>query len=89
MMETIGLLIVWAIFGLFVGLIGRLLVPGPQPLGVLGTIGLGVLGSFVGGFLTYLFRGGEPLQAAHVLMSIVGAVIVLAIYVGVARRRVH
>lgn len=86
-METLGGILVWLVFGLFVGLIGRLLVPGRQPLGWLGTIALGIVGSFAGGFLTFLFQGGEPLQPAKMLMSIVGAVAVLAIYVTLARGR--
>ena len=77
----------WIVFGLIVGALGRLLVPGPQPLGWLGTIGLGVAGSFAGGFLAYLIRGGEPFQPSGFLMSLLGAVIVLAVYLAVARRR--
>jgi uncharacterized membrane protein YeaQ/YmgE (transglycosylase-associated protein family) len=88
-MSTVGAVIAWVFFGLVIGLIGRLLVPGRQPLGWLGTIGLGIVGSFAGGFLTYLFRGGEPLQAAGVLMSVVGAAVVLAIYISIATRRVR
>jgi uncharacterized membrane protein YeaQ/YmgE (transglycosylase-associated protein family) len=87
-MSTVGAIIAWLFFGLIVGLIGRLLVPGRQPLGWLGTIGLGIIGSFAGGFLTYVFNGGEPLQAAGMLMSVIGAVVVLAIYISIATRRV-
>ncbi|SFI79682.1 GlsB/YeaQ/YmgE family stress response membrane protein [Planctomicrobium piriforme] len=87
-METIGAIFVWLFFGLIVGLLGRLLVPGRQPMGWLGTVALGVVGSFAGGFLTYIFRGGEPLQAAGMLMSILGAIIVLAIYISMAPRRI-
>ena len=41
----------WAIWGLFVGLLGRLLVPGRQPIGFLWTIALGIAGSLIGGFV--------------------------------------
>jgi len=87
-METIGAVIVWIVFGLFIGLIGRLLVPGRQPMGFLGTIVLGIVGSFAGGFLTYLFRGGEPLQPTGILMSIIGAIIVLVLGTSLTAKRV-
>jgi uncharacterized membrane protein YeaQ/YmgE (transglycosylase-associated protein family) len=41
----------WVIWGLFVGLFGRLLVPGRQPIGFLWTIALGIAGSLIGGFV--------------------------------------
>jgi uncharacterized membrane protein YeaQ/YmgE (transglycosylase-associated protein family) len=44
-------IISWAIWGLFVGLVARALVPGGQPLGFLWTILLGVAGSLIGGFV--------------------------------------
>ena len=44
-------IISWAIWGLFVGLLARLLIPGRQPIGILWTILLGVVGSLIGGFL--------------------------------------
>ena len=44
-------IISWAIWGLFVGLLARLLVPGRQPIGFLWTIGLGLAGSLIGGFV--------------------------------------
>jgi uncharacterized membrane protein YeaQ/YmgE (transglycosylase-associated protein family) len=44
-------IISWAIWGLFVGLVARALVPGRQPIGFLWTIALGVAGSLIGGFV--------------------------------------
>jgi uncharacterized membrane protein YeaQ/YmgE (transglycosylase-associated protein family) len=44
-------IISWIIWGLFVGLIARLLLPGRQPIGFLWTIALGVAGSVIGGFI--------------------------------------
>jgi uncharacterized membrane protein YeaQ/YmgE (transglycosylase-associated protein family) len=41
----------WAIWGLFVGLLARLLMPGRQPIGIIWTILLGVAGSLIGGFV--------------------------------------
>ncbi len=69
----------WIIFGLIIGAIARLLYPGRQDIGMLRTILLGVVGSFVGGFLAYLLFGGSPLQATGWIGSILGAIVVLAI----------
>ena len=52
----------WIVFGFVIGLIARAIYPGRQALGFVTTTLLGVAGSFIGGFLAYLIRGGEPLQ---------------------------
>lgn len=85
-METLGAIIVWMFFGLIAGLVARLLVPGPQKMGWLATMGLGVLGSFAGGFLAYVFGNGEPLQPSGFILSVVGAIVVLLIALSTNRR---
>ncbi len=74
-----GSLISWAVFGLIVGAIARFFWPGRQPAGCLGTIVLGVVGSLVGGGVTHLLFGDPdvPFAPAGLLMSIVGAILVL------------
>ncbi|MBA4030188.1 MAG: GlsB/YeaQ/YmgE family stress response membrane protein [Planctomyces sp.] len=80
MFENIIDLFLWVIFGLVIGLIARFLVPGRQRLGMLLTIALGIAGSFAGGVMHHLlFGGGKPLQPSGIIMSIIGAVIVLLI----------
>ena len=84
-------LIVWLILiGLIAGAIARLLVPGRDPIGILGTILLGIVGSFVGGFLGYvLFHKDSQegyLQPSGIIGSVIGAVIVLLIYRAVSGR---
>ncbi len=69
----------WIVFGLVAGAIGRWLMPGPQPMGYLATSLLGITGSFVGGFLGYLFFGGEMLQGSGWIGSIIGTLVVLAV----------
>jgi uncharacterized membrane protein YeaQ/YmgE (transglycosylase-associated protein family) len=69
-------LIGWVVFGLFVGLIARLLWPGPQRAGCLTTILLGIVGSIVGGVITHLLTGGQYEPSSY-LMSILGAILVL------------
>jgi uncharacterized membrane protein YeaQ/YmgE (transglycosylase-associated protein family) len=82
-------ILVWIVVGAIVGVIARFIVPGPDPLGWIGTIVLGIVGSFVGGFLANLiFAGQASVQPAGWIGSIVGAVIVLLIWRSVGGRRV-
>ena len=71
----------WIIVGLIAGAIARWIMPGPDPMGWLGTIVLGVVGSLVGGTLLNLLTGGGlELSAAGILGSILGALIVLFVW---------
>lgn len=92
-MNFVWFIIVLFVFGLIAGAIARLLVPGRDPMGLLGTAALGIVGSFIGGFLGYvLFRKDAvegALQPASLLGSIIGAVIALLVYRAVTRRRSH
>jgi uncharacterized membrane protein YeaQ/YmgE (transglycosylase-associated protein family) len=70
------LIIFLAIWGLVVGALARLALPGPDPMGIFATIGLGLLGSFVGGLLAgLLWRRG-----AGFIFSVLGAILVLYLY---------
>lgn len=71
----------WILFGFIIGLIARGLVPGTQPMGCLRTIFLGIAGSFVGGAIGFLLRGGSVIQSSGWIGSIVGAIILLAIFI--------
>ncbi len=74
-------LIVFLIVGLIAGFIARWLVPGPDTMGWLGTLILGIIGSFVGGTLAALLFGGTlDITPAGIVGSIIGAVIVLLIW---------
>ena len=78
----IGSVISWLVFGLVVGAIARLLMPGRQAMSWLMTIVLGVVGSFAGGAISGLIFGSSEglVQPAGWIMSVVGALIVLFIY---------
>ena len=80
-------LFLFLIFGLIVGVIARLIVPGREPGGWGTSILIGVLGSFVGGFLGRLvgvYGEGRP---AGFLMSVVGAIVLLVGYHAIGGRR--
>ena len=74
-------LIAFLLIGLVAGFIARWLVPGPDPMGWVGTMILGIIGSFVGGTLAALLFGGTlELSASGLIGSIVGSIIVLMIW---------
>jgi len=87
----LGFIITMIIVGAIAGFLARALVPGPDPMGVIGTIVLGIVGSFVGGFLGALIFGKDAtqglLQPSGIIGSIIGAVIALLVYRAVSRRR--
>jgi uncharacterized membrane protein YeaQ/YmgE (transglycosylase-associated protein family) len=79
-MEIMGSIIVWAAFGLIVGALARALYPGRQPLGLFGTMALGIVGSLVGGLISWAVAGGPgrgPFDGAGWIMSLVGALLVV------------
>ena len=76
----VGFIISLLIIGVIAGYLGRLLLPGKDPMGFVQTVGVGILGSFVGGTLGALIFGGEfQLNAAGIIGSIIGTIIVLLI----------
>jgi len=78
----------WIVFGLVIGFIAKLLMPGRDPGGFIVTMLLGIAGALVGGFLGRAMGFYGPNQSAGWLMSILGAIILLALYRVLVRRRV-
>ena len=72
----IGFIIYLIVFGLVIGALARLALPGPDPMGILATIGLGIAGAFVGGIVANLIFG----TAGGVIFSILGAMLLLYLY---------
>ena len=70
----------WIIFGLIVGAIAKLLMPGRDPGGFIVTMLLGIAGALLGGFLGRALGWYGEGEAAGFLMSLVGAILLLAIY---------
>ena len=76
--------LIWMlIIGIIIGAIARWIFPGGAHMGIIATGILGIIGSFVGGYIARLFNKppeGAPVHPAGVIMSVVGALIVLFIY---------
>jgi uncharacterized membrane protein YeaQ/YmgE (transglycosylase-associated protein family) len=87
----LGFIISLIIIGLIAGALARLIVPGRQSMSIVATIVLGIIGSFVGGFLGYLIFHHDAsqgaLQPSGIIGSIIGAIIVLLIWGWVGNRR--
>ncbi len=77
----------WIIFGLIVGVIAKLLTPGRDPGGFIITILIGIAGALIAGWLGRAIGWYRPDQGAGLIASIVGAIILLAIYHAVIGRR--
>jgi uncharacterized membrane protein YeaQ/YmgE (transglycosylase-associated protein family) len=82
----------WLVIGVLAGLLARAMVPGRQPMGLLMTMVLGLVGSLVGGFLSSLIWGYDPrdpeFHAGGLIISTIGAVIVLAVYLKATQKRI-
>lgn len=70
----------WVVFGLIVGVIAKLVMPGKDPGGLIVTIGLGIAGALVAGFLGRALGWYQPGEAAGFIMATIGAVLLLFVY---------
>jgi uncharacterized membrane protein YeaQ/YmgE (transglycosylase-associated protein family) len=77
----------WILMGFIVGLIARAIMPGRDPLGLVGTTVLGILGALVAGWIGRAFGLYAPGEGAGFVAATIGAIIVLAIYYTVISRR--
>ena len=93
----VAYIIILILIGLLAGAVARLVVPGRDPMGILGTILLGIIGSFVGGFIWNLIQyhrlAPHKFHPAGIIGSILGAILVLLVLrmtgAGKSRRRVY
>ncbi len=86
----LGFILYLLVVGIVAGFLARLLVPGPDPMSVGATIVLGIVGSFIGGFLGYVLTHHDAkdgaFQASGIIGSVIGAVIALLVYRAVTHR---
>jgi uncharacterized membrane protein YeaQ/YmgE (transglycosylase-associated protein family) len=84
---SIGAIIGWIIIGLIAGALGKLIMPGDDPGGIIVTIILGIAGALVGGFLAGLIGIGGGGIIWSIIIATIGAIILLAIYRAIAGGR--
>lgn len=82
-------IISWIVVGLIAGLLGKLIMPGDDPGGIIGTILIGMAGAVVGGFIVGLLggTGATGFNIWSIVVATLGAIILLAIYRTIVGRR--
>ena len=80
-------IITWIIIGLIAGALAKLIMPGDDPGGIIVTIIIGMVGSLLGGFLASLVGLGGGGLIWSIIVAVIGAIILLAIYRAVVGRR--
>jgi uncharacterized membrane protein YeaQ/YmgE (transglycosylase-associated protein family) len=83
-------IIAWIVLGLIAGVIAKAIMPGKDPGGFIVTALIGIVGAFIGGFLGNLIfgiRGVSGVDIRSILISVVGAIILLWIYRLATRNR--
>lgn len=81
-------ILVWILFGLVVGVVAKLLMPGKDPGGFIVTILIGIAGALLGGFIGRAVGFYGPNESAGWIISILGAVVLLVLYRMINRPRV-
>ena len=85
----LGMIIAAIVIGIIAGYLGRLLLPGPDPMGFVGTVIVGIIGSLVGFFIFTSVLGigdNDKFDLGGIIGAVIGTMIVLAIYRAVAGR---
>ena len=76
----------WIIFGLIVGVVGKLLMPGKDPGGFIATVAIGIVGALICGFLGLFVGMYGEIDPVGFVMDVVGAIVFLWLYRLLARR---
>ena len=77
----------WILFGFIIGLIARVLMPGRDPLGLIGTTVLGIVGALCAGWVGQALGLYAPGEGAGFVAATLGAIVVLAIYYGITGKK--
>lgn len=73
-------ILVWCVYGMFVGSIAKSIVPGEENFSFLKTVALGVAGSYIGGTILYLIGSYKDLEPSGLFMGTAGSVLALIVY---------
>lgn len=73
-------ILIWCVYGIFVGSIAKSIVPGEENFGFVKTIALGVAGSYCGGAVLYMLGEYSAVEPAGIFMGIAGSVLSLILY---------
>jgi uncharacterized membrane protein YeaQ/YmgE (transglycosylase-associated protein family) len=73
-------ILVWCVYGIFVGAIAKSLVPGEENFGFVKTVALGICGSYMGGAMSYMLGFDSALEPSGIFMGVGGGVLSLILY---------
>lgn len=73
-------ILVWCVYGLFVGSVAKSIVPGEENFGFVKTVALGVAGSYMGGAMLYLLGSYDAVSPAGIVMGVAGSILTLILY---------
>jgi uncharacterized membrane protein YeaQ/YmgE (transglycosylase-associated protein family) len=73
-------ILIWCVYGIFVGSIAKAIIPGEENFGFVKTIALGVAGSYMGGAVLYLLGSYSTLEPAGIFMGVAGGCTALVLY---------
>lgn len=73
-------ILVWCVYGIFVGSIAKSIIPGEENFGFIKTVVLGVCGSYMGGAIMYLLGQYSAISPAGLFMGVLGACLTLVLY---------
>ena len=73
-------ILIWCVYGIFVGSIAKSIVPGEENFGFIKTIALGVAGSYLGGAILYMLGQYDSLSPAGIVMGVAGSVLSIILY---------
>lgn len=76
----------WIVFGLIVGVVGKLLMPGKDPGGFLATVAIGIIGALFGGMLGRMIGMYGQDDPVGFVMAVIGAILFLWLYRVMTRR---
>lgn len=79
-------ILIWCVYGIFVGSIAKSIVPGEEKMGFFQTVALGVAGSYAGGALSYLLGMENMISPSGIFMGTGGAVLALVLYNKLTRK---
>lgn len=73
-------ILIWCVYGIFVGSIAKSIIPGEENFGFIRTIALGVAGSYMGGSILYLLGSYSAIEPAGIFMGIAGSCVAILLY---------
>lgn len=73
-------IIMWCVYGIFVGSIAKAIVPGEENFGFVKTVALGVAGSYMGGAVLYLVGSYSSIEPAGIFMGVAGSALAIVLY---------